>query len=310
MVGGGDGHCAGVTINSSVSPIYDGICFGLSSIFAATSEIKIQSNLYEYPNVRQIDYICFHGHTSKNKNSNAIMRSTLIITFLFLTYFTKASATFNLSIYSCKTDSMKKSYAIEVHKNGIFYKTILLNRNNKFETTLKVEKDTYSFQYKNIFGQLVSDTLSISKDTGYWKMFCTDEFLNMTESFNGHLDSLHENDFFNIRFESVGCFHWNIRNLKIFKNDKQFFATLSPDKEKRENKIKSKGHNTILLDKNQLQAIIDFQRDIYKNSVGFPGGSEITYCSFEYKKSKITFIDSDESIGRFKVLIKKIFADN
>jgi hypothetical protein len=219
-----------------------------------------------------------------------------------------ASSTLNLSIYSCKTQTADTAYDVQVFKDGEFYKNIHLSYFSQFDTTLSdIQRGVYFFKFANIYNQLITDTLVISKDTVYWKSLCSDDYI-LNSPFRGHVDSLKNTDFFSIEFESYGCYHWEVQKLKVFKKDNQYFSTLYPTKKIREHRTEKVITKTIKLTDKQLDLISSFQFDTYKNATGYPGSTEITYYTFKYKKNQLKFVDSQEARDRFESLVKILYS--
>ena len=231
---------------------------------------------------------------------------TILLSFYF--FVATAGSTLNLDIFPCKTQNSDTAYTIQIFRNGEFYKNIILTYSSNFDTTLSnIEKGIYSFKFTNLYKQQINDTLTISKDTLYWKSFCPDDY-KFDKPFNGYVDSLKNSEFFFIEFESYGCFHWETQKLKVFKKDNHFFSTLYPTKKVRENRNLKTNTKTVKLTASQVDSISNFQYDTYKNATGFPGSTEITYYSFKYKNEELKFVDCEKSRERFKHLVMTLYS--
>ncbi len=228
--------------------------------------------------------------------------------FLFFAKCTEGKASLTLMLSSCKTDSIKSFYSVNIYKDGTYFKTIELNANNNYDTTIiDLSFGVYNFVFTNIFSQQVIDTIKIFKDSSYSKYFCSDNFLNIDRTFRGYIDSLSDKEFFSIEFESSGCYHSDLKKIKILKVGNDYFATIYPTKDLMNGKTERRKKRTVILNKEKFEALTAFEVETFNNATGVSGSTETTYYTFVYKKVKLRFIDNSESRSRFLTLEQILF---
>lgn len=239
------------------------------------------------------------------------MRYFITITFLFIYSIVLSQSTLDITVWNCKTEKLDSVYYLKIYKDNNLFKDLRLCEDNKYDTIIaNLEKGVYIIEYKSFFNEILFDTTEIKKDTSYATYLCIDEIKDYSIIYKGIIDSISNNKEIIIELESYGCFHWEMQQLKIFKKDNQYFATLYPEI-KAGKKARKKGKKkTVQLSKEQLEDLAELQLLSYLHASGFAGGTDIVAYIYKYKNNTIKVInggDARKARERFYNFIKNIY---
>ena len=231
---------------------------------------------------------------------------SITLTFILSGLFSNA-ATLNIDIFNCKTDP-SSYYEIKVYKDNSYLTTLHLDYLKKLDTTLlNLDLGTYYFEFETIFKTTVSDTLELKKDTLYNKSICVDDIKYLPPTFKTYLDSLKDDQFFYINFETYGCFHWELTKLKVSKSKSSYYATLYPTKKVREHYTVSGKPKTRKLNDSiskQIKEFEEFMDDDFSSAKVLANMFEIAPVINSIKDG---LIPADAISGTTLLLVKEKF---
>lgn len=172
-----------------------------------------------------------------------------------------------------------------------------------------IDTGAYRIEYTTILNRTVSETISVVKDSTYWKYIRLDHYEDSLETFKSFLGTLKENESMTFAFESYGCYHWEEQNIKISRVNGKYIATLYPEKLVRNNRSRGK-KITKTLSERDIEAFRYYEGYILARSNGGGGSTEYTNYTININGVKWIIEDGDENRKQYFTLRKNIFNVN
>jgi hypothetical protein len=163
----------------------------------------------------------------KQKSTYKILRLTLTLFFVFLSFFTQAKekAELVINIADCR-DAKNFAFLLELRilKNGKEFK-ILKPQNENKQVLKNLGFGVYTLVYKTMFEKEESLRVEIIENKRYSTNICTNYIDYSKDKYKPFINQLQENESYTILILSQGCFHSNQDTLTIKRNNDIFIFT-------------------------------------------------------------------------------------